>query len=165
MSTQPFRVSIRKAISSAAFNFKSVRINSLHLILTATANPTFAFSAAAFGIPSQFQRRVCGGRIRANRRCVPVAGDYDADLVTDIAIFRPSNGAWYLLRASLEFTAAGFGQNGDRAVPGDYDNDGKTDLAVYRSGTGYVILSGSNSFSSTAFGIASGAPGPAAYLP
>jgi hypothetical protein len=45
---------------------------------------------------------------------VPVAGNYDADGKTDIAVFRPSTGLWYVLRSSDgTFQAYQFGMNGD----------------------------------------------------
>src|SRR5204862_4600631 len=70
---------------------------------------------------------------------VPVPGDYDGDGNTDIAVFRPNEGHWYVLRSSdqqAQVTAwgAGYAPYNDVAVPGDYDGDGKTDLAVFRRG-------------------------------
>jgi len=58
--------------------------------------------------------------------------DFDGGGTTDVAVFRPDNGTWYLRTASS--AAIVWGQNGDIPVPGDYDNNGTTDLAVYRPG-------------------------------
>jgi hypothetical protein len=59
--------------------------------------------------------------------------DFDGDGDTDVAIYRPSDGVWYV--KGQPFVQWG-GQAGDVPVPGDYDGDGKTDLAVYRPSDG-----------------------------
>ena len=80
---------------------------------------------------------------------VPVPGDYDGDGVTDLAVFRPANGVWYILTSSSGFTTSveyQWGLNGDVPVPGEYDGDTKTDLAVFRpaNGTWYILKSTSD---------------------
>lgn len=53
----------------------------------------------------------------------------------DLAVWRPSNGYWYVMGApgSTE-TYFQWGQQGDQAAQGDYDGDGKTDFSIYRGG-------------------------------
>ncbi len=82
--------------------------------------------------------------------------DFDGDGKTDISVFRPNTGVWYLLNSSNNnFNAYQFGLNGDRIVPNDYDGDGKTDLAVWRpsSGVWYILRSADNSFYVAQFGL------------
>ena len=85
--------------------------------------------------------------------------DFDGDGATDLAVFRPSNNAWYTPGASVVW-----GVDGDIPVPGDYDGDGKTDLAVFRPSDGvwYVLRSGGGSTSS-AWGTGGDIPVPGDY--
>ncbi len=58
--------------------------------------------------------------------------DFDGDGKTDVSVFRPSEGNWYLNRSMAGFAAINWGISTDTLVPGDYDGDGKTDTAVFR---------------------------------
>ena len=84
--------------------------------------------------------------------------DFDGDGRTDLSIFRPSDGTWWLNRSVAGVKAQAWGTNGDVPVPGDYDADGKTDLAVWRpndpnGSTFYVFNSATSTFSFRRWGL------------
>ena len=90
--------------------------------------------------------------------------DFDGDGKTDVSVFRPSDGNWYLLQSTAGFTGVTFGQAGDKIVPADYDGDGKTDVAVFRPSSGTWYLQRSNlGFTGILFGASTDVPVPADY--
>lgn len=68
--------------------------------------------------------------------------NFDLDFQSDIAIFRPSNGAWYSYNlADASVKAVTWGLSGDKIAPGDYDGDGVTDYAIFRPSNGAWFIS------------------------
>ncbi len=81
-----------------------------------------------------------------------------------MAVYRPAEGVWYLLRSTGGFTGVQFGISTDEPTPADYNGDGKTDLAVYRNGVWY-ILNSNQGVSFVEFGLANDRPIPNAFVP
>jgi len=90
--------------------------------------------------------------------------DFDGDGKTDLSVFRPSEGNWYLNRSTAGFTALGWGISTDTLVPGDYDADGKTDTAVFRASNSasspdfYILNSNGFTVTGLAWGIVGDTP-------
>ena len=88
--------------------------------------------------------------------------DFDGDGKSDISVFRPENGSWYIQQSQNGFTGLAFGVASDKLVPADYDGDGRTDVAVYRNGVWYLQRS-QLGFTGISFGDGNDVPVPADY--
>lgn len=92
--------------------------------------------------------------------------DFDGDGRTDVSIYRPNVGEWWVLRSSNGTNfATQFGNSSDRTVPGDFTGDGVTDIAFWRpsSGEWYVLRSEDFSFFAFPFGASGDIPVPGDY--
>jgi uncharacterized delta-60 repeat protein len=75
--------------------------------------------------------------------------DYDRDGYSDISVYRPSEGNWYVLGSSAgSMFGVKWGVSTDELAQADYDGDLKTDFAVWRAGS-FAYLYVLNSFDNT----------------
>ncbi len=83
--------------------------------------------------------------------------DFDGDGRTDMSVFRPSDGNWWIARSQDGLFGITWGVGTDTLAPGDFDGDGKADLAVFRPTPGndpdfFVIKSDGFVFSAVSWG-------------
>ena len=69
---------------------------------------------------------------------MPVAGKYQCDEGTQIAIFRPATGLWAVRGYMRNY----FGTTSDIPIPGNYDDNYLDDIAIFRSYSGLWAVRG-----------------------
>jgi hypothetical protein len=119
--------------------------------VTVGATTTYTLSATtAFGaLNPPLTATVSGPPLRFGAPGdVPVPADYDGDGKTDLAVYRPATGEWFIFGTATGFRTIVFGAPastglGDTPVPADFDGDRKADLAIYRKATGEWFVFGS----------------------
>ena len=132
-------------------------------LMNPVAYPTTALSFCAFS-RSEISNFVASyGSCLAPQSASPTRFDFDNDGKSDISVFRPSNGVWYVANSSGGYNIFQFGQNGDLPVSADFDGDGKADAAVFRNGNWYRLKSSNGAYDGVAFGLATDIPAAADF--
>jgi hypothetical protein len=87
--------------------------------------------------------------------------DFDGDGKTDISVFRPGDGNWYMLRSNTNSTGSiQWGVSTDIVTPGDFDGDKQTDFSVWRSSGGlwYILTADLSGYSAYQWGVSTDIP-------
>lgn len=144
------------------YEFESVTTGAFYLVVAEREGYDFA--------PQIFEVNHFGQNLKLDFLASPNSprpvDDFDGDGKSDLAVFRPDEGNWYILNSqdnSVE--TVNFGLNGDIPVASDYDGDGRADIAVYRptNGNWYRLDSSDGEFHAIHFGSAEDIPVPADF--
>ena len=110
----------------------------------------------AFGEDELGEIYVCYGNGQIDKIVrAKASSDFDGDLKTDLAVYRPGETNWYIRNSSNgSVTVRQFGLAADVPTPDDFDGDNISDIAVFRPSDGnwYYLESGTGSFKALHFG-------------
>jgi len=135
---------------------------------TGDGTAAFTVSANASGNPRSGVVTIGARTVQVNQLGAGARRfDFDGDGKSDVSVYRPSTGVWYLLNSAQagSYSAIGFGLASDLLAPADFDGDRKTDVAVYRPSEGrwYIFESQTSTVRIESWGLANDVPVPADY--
>lgn len=120
----------------------------------------------SFGQDENSELYACFGTSISRITRAKASADFDGDLKTDVTVYRPGSGTWYVNNSSNGTNRIqNFGLAGDIPTPEDFDGDNITDIGVFRPSTGlwYYYRSSDNVVNAIAFGLNGDIPAAADY--
>jgi CHRD domain len=96
----------------------------------------------------------------------PLVADFNGDGIDELAVYRPSNGVWYIYNVrNNTYEIKQFGLSGDIPTAKDFDGDMKADLGIFRQATGtwYILNSFRRNVTIRQFGLNGDIPVAADY--
>jgi hypothetical protein len=122
--------------ADGTYLFENVPVGNTYQMTPGKAGYTFNPAARTFNLLDNLNDAdFVGTADAAHSRTI--VNDFDGDGVSDYAVYRPTDGVWYILQSTTNSMRAEiFGIATDVPVAADYDGDGKTDVALWRESEG-----------------------------